>query len=98
MKHAFEETLASRIDGELCKDACNESVSPELVSRAISKLHLGKASGFDTLQTEHLINAHPILHVVLSKLFNFMLKCEHVPKDFGRGLLIPIPKETEKRV
>ena len=40
-----------------------------LIDIATSKLHSGKAAGIDNLQKEHLINAHPVLYVTLSKLF-----------------------------
>ena len=30
-------------------------------------------------------------------LFSFMLHSEYVPRSFGRGLLVPIPKESGKK-
>ena len=45
----------------------------ELVSDMISKLKRGKAAGIDGLMAEHLMFIHPILPVILSKLFNLML-------------------------
>ena len=32
------------------------------------------------------------------KLFYFMLRAGYVPRSFGRGLLVPIPKESGSRV
>ena len=49
------------------------------------------------LQTEHLIYSHPILNVILSRLFEQFLKNWFVPASFGQGLLIPIPKDAGKR-
>src|ERR1043165_9690393 len=55
--------------------------------------HLGK----DMLQTEHLIYSHPILYVILSRLFEQFRKNRFVPASFGQRLLIPTPKDSNKR-
>ena len=47
----------------------------ELVDSIISDLKLGKAAGLDELTSEHLKFCHPALALVLTKLFNIMLKC-----------------------
>ena len=54
----------------------------------------GKAAGVDGLMVEHIKNAHPILLVVLKKLFNLMIFSGYVPLAFGSGLIIPIPKRA----
>jgi hypothetical protein len=66
----------------------------ELVALAAAKLHTGKTPGIDKLQTEHLLNSHPMIYNILAKLFHFFMKCKHVPGAFGRGIMIPIPKES----
>ena len=69
----------------------------ELVSSVLTNLKRGKAPGLDGLMMEHLVNAHPILSVVLCKLFNFMLLIGHVPAAFGRSYTVPIPKLDDVR-
>ena len=46
---------------------------------------------------EHLINAHPILSVVLCKLFNYMLLIGHVSTAFDHSYTVPIPKLDDIR-
>ena len=75
----------------------SSSINAEVISSCINKLHVGKACGLDKLQCEHLLYAHPILYVILSKLFQQFLLHGFVPSAFGRGLLIPIPKESNCR-
>ena len=70
----------------------NDFINTETVSLAAAKLNQGNAAGLDGLQAEHLYFAHLILLVVLSKLFSLILKFGYVPNDFGKGMLIPIPK------
>ena len=38
-----------------------------------------------------------MLYIVLAKLFYLMLRFSFVSTDFGRGLLIPIPKDSGAR-
>ena len=40
------------------------------------------------------MNAHPILYECLSKLFYIMFSLGYVPNQFGKGILIPIQKDT----
>jgi hypothetical protein len=74
-----------------CMDTCIP-VNVELVSNIVDKMQCGKGAGMDGLVVEHLKYAHPLVHVVLSKLFRLMLVTGHVPVPFGIGLTIPIPK------
>ena len=67
----------------------------ELVSITISKLKRGKAPGIDGLMAEHLIFSHPILAVILSKLFNLMLSVRCVPREFKFSYIVPIPKPKD---
>ena len=62
------------------------------MSNIVSELKLGKAAGLDSLTSEHLKYAHPIVHCLLSKLFNLMIHCDYVPDAFGIGLTVPLPK------
>jgi hypothetical protein len=66
--------------------------SVELVDASISKLKPGKTAALDNLTAEHLKYCHPIIVMILTKLFNLIIMFEYVPNDFGRSILIPIPK------
>ena len=65
------------------------------VESAMQKLKKGKSAGLDKLTTEHLIYAHPSVIVSLKLLFNMMLVYGLVPDDFGKGLLIPLVKDSK---
>jgi hypothetical protein len=63
-----------------------------MIDNIVTNLHVGKATDLDNLSAEHLKYSHPVLFSILNKLFNLMLKTNHVPSEFGIGLTIPIPK------
>ena len=71
----------------------DDLVTVQLVDSCIHKLKQGKASGLDDIYAEHLLNAHPILVVLLCRLFRDMLVHGYVPDDFGKGVIVPILKE-----
>jgi len=64
----------------------------ELVESLVSKMKNGKAAGLDELTSEHLKHSHPILIVILCKLFNLFVSTGHIPSNFGASYTIPIPK------
>ena len=70
----------------------------ELVSNVIAKLKRGKAADLDNLTAEHLIHSHPILSVILCKLFNLILISGYVPTGFGYSYTVPICKLQDSRV
>ena len=55
-------------------------------------MKLGKASGCDGIETEHLVNVHLILVSILAALFNARLQLDYVPDNIGRGYIIPLIK------
>jgi len=59
----------------------------------ISKLKLGKASGLDGVEAEHILYAHPLLRMQLCGLFNAVLRCGYVPNCFSKGIIIPLIKD-----
>ena len=67
----------------------------ELVSHVIMGLKQGKASDIDGLSAEHLQYCHPILSVILAKLFNLMMSCTFVPDGFRYSYIVPIPKPKD---
>ena len=66
-----------------------EEIDTELVSHVIADLKRGKAIGFDGLVAEHLLFAHPVLCVLLAKLFQLMMTCGYVPNGFRYSYVVP---------
>ena len=66
----------------------------ELVSKVhvLLKLHRDKAPGIDGLMVEHLLYCHPVLPIILSKLFTLILQTSLIPSGFKRSYIVPIPK------
>src|ERR1043165_5328078 len=61
-------------------------VSVEFVDYLINNLSKGKAASLNKLTEEHLIYSHPCVVLILTKIFNLMIKFEYVPDEFGRSL------------
>jgi len=76
---------------ELHEDVVYE-VPVELVDNSIAKLTKGKTAGLDLLTVEHFKHCHPIIVLIITKLFNLMLSAHYVPNSFGNDLIVPIPK------
>jgi len=74
---------------------CELNFDTELVSNEVSKLKRGKAADIAGLTAEHLLFSHPILLVVLSRLFRLILLCSHVPNGFKLSYIVPVPKPKE---
>lgn len=68
------------------------NVQPIDIQRALKRINKGKACGLDGIAAEHFIFAHPIIHVLLSMLFNCMLIHGHLPKSFMLSAIVPIVK------
>jgi hypothetical protein len=64
----------------------------ELLSNIVSGMKNGKAAGLDDLTCEHLKFSHPIVIVILCKLFNVFVSKGHIPSCFGASYTVPIPK------
>ena len=64
----------------------------ELVDSSITSLSHSTALGLDELTAEHLKYGHPAIALVLTKLFNLLLKVSIVPDSFGRSYSVAIPK------
>jgi len=54
----------------------------ELVSTVIFNLKRGKAADVDGLMAEHLLFCHPIVSVILSKLFRIIMITRYVLRGF----------------
>jgi len=74
-----------------------QNFDTELVSNIglIFNLKHGKAAGTDGLSAAHLQFCHPVLSVILAKLFQLMLLCSYVPSGFRYSYIVPIPKPKE---
>jgi len=42
----------------------------ELIGNVLVNMKRGKAAGLDELTTEHVVHSHPVLVIILAKLFN----------------------------
>jgi hypothetical protein len=73
------------------------AISVEMLDSIIVNMKKGKAAGLDNLTIEHLQFAHPVVCCILSKLFNLMVMFNYVPIEFGKGVIIPIPKGEGKQ-
>ena len=69
----------------------------ELIECVSSKMKRGKAAGLDELTIEHLIYSHPVLFVILSKLFYSIMSGAHVPRGFRLRYTVPLTKEDNFR-
>jgi len=65
------------------------------VSKVLLDLQCGKALDINVLTAEHLLRAHPVLPVILSKLFQLSLLCKRVPTSFGYSYIVPLPKSND---
>jgi len=85
----IEETdMGAHEDSELLKNP----ISIDEVKIACKSLKIGKASGLDGIQGEHLKYAGPITLTFLTKLFNLMTIAEWRPQSMKTGIIVPIPK------
>lgn len=66
----------------------------ETVSMCLSQMKLGKAPGVDAIEAEHLLNAHPLIVILLCSLFNILLTHGTVPHLFSCGVIIPVLKDS----
>ena len=69
----------------------------EAVSRIIFDLKRGKAADIDGLTTEHLQYSHPVVSVLLAKLFALIVLSRRPPVGFKRSYIVPIPKSNDCR-
>jgi len=63
--------------GDPCLD--EYKFDAELVETVLSQMKRGKVPGLDELLIEHLVNSHPVMVVILSKLFNLIVSAACVP-------------------
>ena len=69
-----------------------QSFSECEIRKALSKLHKRKASGVDSISTEHLIYAGDNMVSLLTLMYNHMLRSEYVPVNLRSCIQIPLFK------
>ena len=74
-------------------DANVWSFNDDDISHAIGLLKCAKAAGAYGITPEHIKYAHPVLTIILRRLFNLLLKHSVVPRSFGAGIIIPLLKD-----
>ena len=55
----------------------------------ILDMRRGNAADIDGLSVEHLQYNHPVLSVLLSKLFKLIVACHYIPVGFKRSYIVP---------
>lgn len=65
-----------------------------LMRKCLNQLKTGKAAGLDKLMAEHLLYAHPLTIYHISTLFKAIIRFKFVPDDFGKGVTVPLIKDT----
>jgi len=69
----------------------------EMVSKVIAELKSGKAADAAGLTAEHLQYSHPMLSVILTKLFRIILVSGLIPSGFKHSYIVPTPKIKDCR-
>ena len=60
----------------------------QLLSELIAKMKRGKAAGLDELSVEHLIYCHPVILILLCKLFSCFVSSGHIPASFAASYTV----------
>jgi len=89
LKLEYAAKRASYCGSPLTKE---NKIDVELVENVITELERGKAAGLDSLTAEHLQHSHPILLIILAKLFDLMLTAGCIPIGFGCSYTVPLIK------
>lgn len=64
-----------------------------MVDLCVSSVKLGKASGIDDVDLDHIKYAHPICISLLCTFSNFCLRKASVRSAFGHDVIIPVLKD-----
>ena len=84
--------VRSWLDGRDEDNFCIEDFMKEEVYKGIRKLNGGKTPGHDGVTKENLYFASGFCEDVLLRIYNMMLECEYVPKNFRIGIQVPLYK------
>ena len=90
------ERVNERVEALNAADDMDEFLSTPFtvdeLKRGISKLNMGKASGFDNVSAEHLKYAGDPMAEVLTLLYNKIVTMEFIPSNFRCGIQVPLYK------
>jgi exonuclease III len=89
LKSIFTERRSTYI-GSPVNDS--ELFTVELITDLVTNMRNGKAAGLDELSCEHLKFSHPIVIVILCRLFKVFISHCHIPRCFGLSYTVPISK------
>lgn len=73
----------------------NKITAPEIV-HIFKTLKTRKAPGWDGLTNEHLKYSGPIATYACSIVLNSMIQLEHIPRQFRKDLIVPVPKGVKR--
>ena len=82
-------SLNTEVDGDKFVD---KQFELKEVEDAIGTLHKRKASGYDSISTEHLVYGGYQVVVILTLIYNHILRLEYIPVNMRRGIQIPLFK------
>jgi len=80
MKVKYEEMRATYLTPVLDKSM---EFDAQLIGTSVSDMSNGKAAGLDGLSAEHLKYSHPIVIIILCKLFNLFVRISYLPSSFA---------------
>ena len=86
------ESVSSLNDGDEEGPFLIDPFKIDEVRKAVFKLKLRKACGYDDVSSEHMRYAGEKFFYVLTLLFNIIVKCEYIPINLRRGIQIPLYK------
>ena len=84
------------VSGMNCDGVIDDEFSVEEIEAALRKLKLGKASGIDGLQPEHLKLGGSLLVLWLKQIFNVLAQFEQFHLRYSLGLSNPSTRAKEK--
>ena len=96
----FDENHFKKVSQDVCalneiKQSGNFLDRPftvEEVVKAIRRLHLKKACGFDNISSEEILYAGPKLAEILTYIYNLIVDREYIPVNLRRGIQVPLFK------
>ncbi|XP_077290353.1 uncharacterized protein LOC143914136 [Arctopsyche grandis] len=95
-KHFKESDLMGRAD--MVMSISEDSffvITGEEVETALRSMSGGKATGWDSISTDHVLHSGKNFFIILARLFNVMILHEHVPEEFSRTTIVPVLKSSK---
>ncbi|XP_077299780.1 uncharacterized protein LOC143920711 [Arctopsyche grandis] len=70
-------------------------ITGDEIETALRTMYGGKATGWDSISTDHVLHGGKNFFVILARLFNLMIIHEHVPEEFSRTTIVPVLKSSK---